>query len=115
MQRGGFKAMNYTLKDLIRLGWDVRSYQISDGPKWLDSDRYDIEVKPEAPFDVPGPGNEGDHRLRLMVQSMLADAAFWQHPGDCPWVFVDLVHDDNRRQTFLFLEFQPELLIDGIR
>jgi uncharacterized protein (TIGR03435 family) len=73
MQRGGFRAINYTLKDLIRLGWDVRSYQISDGPKWLDSDRYDIEVKPEVPFDVPGPGNEGDRRLRLMVQSMLAD------------------------------------------
>lgn len=73
MQRGDFKAINYTLKDLIRLGWDVRSYQISGGPKWLDSDRYDIEVKPEVPFDVPGPSKEGDDRLRLMVQSMLAD------------------------------------------
>jgi uncharacterized protein (TIGR03435 family) len=73
MQRGDFKATNYTLKDLIRLGWDVRSYQISGGPKWLDSDRYNIEVKPEVPFDVPGPGNEGEHRFRLMVQAMLAD------------------------------------------
>jgi uncharacterized protein (TIGR03435 family) len=73
MQRGDFKATNYTLKDLIRLGWDVRSYQITGGPKWLDSDRYNIEVKPEAPFDVPRPGNEGERRLRLMVQSMLAD------------------------------------------
>jgi uncharacterized protein (TIGR03435 family) len=49
MQRGGFKAINYTLKDLIRLGWDVRSYQISDGPKWLDSDRYDIRGKAGSP------------------------------------------------------------------
>lgn len=73
MQRGDFKATNYTLKDLIRLGWDVRSYQITGGPKWLDTDRYNVEVKPEAPFDVPGPGNEGEHRLRLMVQSMLAN------------------------------------------
>jgi uncharacterized protein (TIGR03435 family) len=73
MQRGDLKAINYTLKDLIRLGWDVRSYEISGGPKWLDSDRYNIEAKPEVPLDVPGPGNEGDHRLRLMVQAMLAD------------------------------------------
>jgi uncharacterized protein (TIGR03435 family) len=51
MQRGDFRAVNYTLRDLIRLGWDVRSYQISGGPKWLDSDRYNIEVKPEVPFD----------------------------------------------------------------
>jgi uncharacterized protein (TIGR03435 family) len=73
MQRGAFRAVDYTLKDLLRLGWDVRSYQISGGPKWLDSDRYDIEVKPDVPFDVPGPGGEGQQRLRLMVQSMLAD------------------------------------------
>lgn len=58
MQRGDFRAVSYTLKDLIRLGWDVRSYQISGGPKWLDSDRYNIEVKPEVPFDVSGPGDE---------------------------------------------------------
>lgn len=73
LQHGDFKAVNYTLKDLIRLGWDVRSYQITGGPKWLDSERYNVEVRPEAPFDVPGRNNEGDRALRLMVQSMLTD------------------------------------------
>jgi uncharacterized protein (TIGR03435 family) len=91
MQRGDFKATNYTLKDLIRLGWDVRSYQITGGPKWFDSDRYDIEVKPGVPFAVPGPGNEGDHRLRLMVQAMLAAR------------FKLKVHRDTKEMSVYFL------------
>ena len=36
---GGFRAGNYSLKDLIRLGWDVRNFQIAGGPVWLDTER----------------------------------------------------------------------------
>jgi uncharacterized protein (TIGR03435 family) len=68
---GGFRAANYSLKDLIRLGWDVRAFQITGGPDWLDAERYDVQTKPDVPFN-PLSG-QGDGRLREMVRSMLQD------------------------------------------
>lgn len=67
----GFTAENYSLKDLIKLGWDVRSFQILGGPKWLDSDRYNVVAKPSEGSVVPG--NYGLHQFQLMVRSLLAD------------------------------------------
>ena len=68
---GGFRAGNYSLKDLIRLGWDVRNFQISGGPGWLDTDRYNVEAKPETPFDASS--TAGFKRLGDMVQLALED------------------------------------------
>ena len=68
---GGFRAGNYSLKDLIRLGWDVRNFQISGGPGWLDTEKYNVEVKPEAPFAAHS--TEGFKLLGEMVQSVLED------------------------------------------
>jgi uncharacterized protein (TIGR03435 family) len=36
-----------TLKDLITIAYEVREFQISGGPDWIDSDRYDIIAKAE--------------------------------------------------------------------
>src|ERR1700722_16425056 len=41
---------NATLKLLIELAYNVREYQITGGPKWIDSTEYDIEAKPAAAF-----------------------------------------------------------------
>lgn len=68
---GGFRARNYSLKDFIRLGWDVRSFQITGGPGWLDAKRYNVETTPDVPFNPLGA--EGEKRLREMVRSMLQD------------------------------------------
>jgi len=68
---GGFRAGNYSLKDLIRLGWDVRNFQIAGGPVWLDTERYNVQTKSDSPFN-PLSG-EGEVREREMVQSMLQD------------------------------------------
>ena len=66
---GGFRAGNYSLKDLIRLGWDVRDFQISGGPTWLNTERYNVQAKPDAPFNPHSP--QGQERYREMVQTML--------------------------------------------
>jgi uncharacterized protein (TIGR03435 family) len=66
---GGFRAGNYSLKDLIRLGWDVRNFQITGGPGWLDTERYNVEAKPDAPFRPLSA--EGEERHRQMVRSLL--------------------------------------------
>jgi uncharacterized protein (TIGR03435 family) len=62
---GRFRATNITLKGLIRTAYDVRGFQISGGPKWLDSVRYDVEAK--AAGDPRAP------EVRRMIQALLAD------------------------------------------
>jgi uncharacterized protein (TIGR03435 family) len=66
-------AENYSLQDLIKLGWGVRSFQILGGPKWFDSDRYNVDAKSALPLDVHTPAEDGLTRLQYMVQSLLAD------------------------------------------
>ncbi|MGB6943658.1 MAG: TIGR03435 family protein [Bryobacteraceae bacterium] len=59
-----------TLRLLIQQSYDVRDFQISGGPAWMGSERYDITAKP---------GNTGDQRassldqMRLRLQALLAD------------------------------------------
>jgi uncharacterized protein (TIGR03435 family) len=70
--RGGeLKATSYSLKNLIQLGWDVRSFQVLGGPDWVDSDKYNVDAKPPAPLEIFR--GEGQRQFRLMVQALLAD------------------------------------------
>jgi uncharacterized protein (TIGR03435 family) len=41
----GLSAMGGTLQMLIHYAYDVQDFQIVGGPKWMSSDRYDIEAK----------------------------------------------------------------------
>jgi len=52
-----------TLKDFIRIAYDVKDYQIT-GPDWMTSERFDIHAK------VPA-GGRG--HFREMLQNLLAD------------------------------------------
>lgn len=42
---GVFNAKNVTLRLLIGQAWDLRDFQISGGPGWIDADHYDIMAK----------------------------------------------------------------------
>jgi len=53
-----------TLGSCIRWAYDFKEFQIV-GPGWLGSDRYDIIAKATDPVPL--------HRLRLMLQALLAD------------------------------------------
>jgi uncharacterized protein (TIGR03435 family) len=72
MPGGRFTANNATLKMLIQTAYDVRSHQISGGPNWLDSAKYDIDAKPDNATPIPD-GPAGGPRVRLMLQSLLED------------------------------------------
>jgi uncharacterized protein (TIGR03435 family) len=66
VQPGGrFRATNITLKGLLRMAYDVTGFQISGGPKWLDSARYDVEAK--------AAGNPSARERLVMMQALLAD------------------------------------------
>lgn len=44
---GGLRTTNTTLKFLITFAYDVRDFQISGGPGWINTDRFDVVAKPE--------------------------------------------------------------------
>jgi uncharacterized protein (TIGR03435 family) len=62
---GRVNYMFSTIRDLLVNAYDVKRYQISGGPGWVDSERFDIVAK------VP----EGATReqVRVMLQNLLAE------------------------------------------
>ncbi len=46
---GIFQARGVTLKDLIQQGYEVLDFQISGGPGWINTERYDIEGRGNGP------------------------------------------------------------------
>jgi uncharacterized protein (TIGR03435 family) len=39
---GGLRTSGATLRFLVTLAYQIRYFQVLDGPKWIDSDRFDI-------------------------------------------------------------------------
>jgi uncharacterized protein (TIGR03435 family) len=60
-------TVNTTLSDLITMAYDLHRQQISGGPAWFESDKFDITGKPE----VPGQPNVA--QLKMMLQKLLVD------------------------------------------
>jgi len=78
---GRFTAKGTTLKSLIAIAYGVREFQISGGPSWIGSARYDIDAKPEATSDADDPRKIAtdaqreafEQRQRMRIQALLAD------------------------------------------
>jgi uncharacterized protein (TIGR03435 family) len=62
---GGIRVTNMTLKELMVIAYRIQPFQISGGPPWLDSARYDVIAKPEK---KPQQGE-----IQAMLQALLAD------------------------------------------
>jgi uncharacterized protein (TIGR03435 family) len=63
---GGGGGRDVTLTMLIATAYQIQQFQISGGPSWIHSDRFDVEGKAEDP--------KADYaQLRLMLQSLLED------------------------------------------
>jgi len=63
---GRGSGKNATLKMVMATAYQVPIFQISGGPAWTDSERFDVEGKAEDP-------KTGYVQLRLMMQSLLED------------------------------------------
>jgi bla regulator protein blaR1 len=78
---GLFTAKNVTVKILIEQAYDVRDFQISGGPGWLSTERYDIAAKGDgsgvSEDDMRKMTEEQRNRFqeqfRLKVRALLAD------------------------------------------
>ncbi len=63
---GRWTASGITAGILIQQAYDVRDYQISGAPSWVNSERYDIVAKADTP-------NITRENLRVLLQSLLAE------------------------------------------
>jgi len=73
---GRFTAVNATVRQLILRAYEVQDFQIVGEPKWVNSDRFDIEARAE--------GEVTPARLPAMLKSLLAER------------FKLVVHNDTR-------------------
>jgi uncharacterized protein (TIGR03435 family) len=60
-------TINTTLNDLITMAYNIHAKQLKGGPKWLESDKYDLTVKPDAP------GQPNVAQIKIVIQKLLAD------------------------------------------
>ncbi|HXA65820.1 MAG TPA: TIGR03435 family protein [Bryobacteraceae bacterium] len=81
---GGLRTSGSTLKMLLTMAYDVREFQISGGPGWINTDRYDILAKAERSAgteNLPGdPRTMTDEQrktvgdqMRERLRALLAD------------------------------------------
>ena len=82
----GFSASNVTLEMLIEEAYALQQFQISDGPGWMPSERFDIQAKANSSTDSDSQSAGGPVRLdrarrRQLMQTLLANRfALRVHP-----------------------------------
>jgi uncharacterized protein (TIGR03435 family) len=62
---GGFEGFNVTLGSVIRLAYGLQDFQMVGGPKWVDTDRFDIQMR--------GPQGAAESEAPRRLQSLLAE------------------------------------------
>jgi len=60
-------AINVTLLNLITFAYDLHERQVTGGPAWMSTDRFEVAIKP----DVPGQPN--NTQFKKIFQKALAD------------------------------------------
>jgi uncharacterized protein (TIGR03435 family) len=68
---GRIIVSNFPLRALIIDAFGLQTQQLSDGPDWIDSARWDITAQASGEFAVTEPGTVGP--VQLMMQRMLID------------------------------------------
>jgi uncharacterized protein (TIGR03435 family) len=64
---GVFHTLNTTLNDLLKFAYDMHPKQVVGAPAWADSDKFDLEAKPDKP------GMPNVNQMKIMLQGLLAD------------------------------------------
>ena len=80
---GGLQVTNVPLRNLITMAYGIRDFQLSGGPGWIGTERYDIIAKPErmeTAAEPPDPKTMTesqrqvrDEQWKERVRSLLAD------------------------------------------
>jgi uncharacterized protein (TIGR03435 family) len=64
---GEMSIYGMSIRNLIWLAWKLPPERVTGGPKWLDSDRYDIQAK------APAGTSTADLEQRARIQTLFAD------------------------------------------
>ncbi len=64
---GTFTTHNTTLADLVKFAFDLHPKQVIGAPAWYDTDKFDIEAKPDKS------GMPSVKQMQAMLQKLLAD------------------------------------------
>jgi uncharacterized protein (TIGR03435 family) len=67
VQGNRFRTINVTLSDMIAFSYGVQPKQIVGAPSWAETDKFDIEAKPE------GEGAPSESQWRSMLQKLMVD------------------------------------------
>ena len=73
---GALNASGITIRQLIANAYGVKDFQISGGPSWISSDRYDIDAKADdAEIETLRklPPEQATQQMSLMLQGLLAE------------------------------------------
>jgi uncharacterized protein (TIGR03435 family) len=72
---GSLTATNVSLRFLIAFAYDVRDFQLTGGPGWINDDRYDVVARPDrdaAAAEVKS-NPENAVKFRARLKALLAD------------------------------------------
>jgi uncharacterized protein (TIGR03435 family) len=70
--QGRLTMTNVTLKRCIQIAYRIQEYQVSGGPNWLDTARFDIVAK-AADSDEKLPNAVRQERMEAMIRTLLED------------------------------------------
>jgi uncharacterized protein (TIGR03435 family) len=88
---GGTLAIkNLTLRFMMSFAYDLPARQITGEPGWMDTDKWDIEAKPDTP------GEPNPPQLKLMMQKLFAERFGLQ------------VHEEKRRMAAFVLSVSKD-------
>jgi uncharacterized protein (TIGR03435 family) len=62
-----FSTLNTTLSDLLSFAYGLHARQITAGPAWLGTEKYDLSGQPD------GEGQPNEKQWKTMLQTLLAD------------------------------------------
>src|SRR6185312_7347637 len=62
---GSLHTENYPLRGIILFAYDLRDFELTDAPGWIETARYDILAKTES-------GKTDDDQVRERIQALLA-------------------------------------------
>ena len=88
---GRFNITNMPLAELIRFAYELQPFQLTGGPDWVNSQRFDVTATTD--------GNPGPGVIRQMLQSLLAERfnlAVRTETRDMPIYEMVLARSDGR-------------------
>jgi uncharacterized protein (TIGR03435 family) len=105
---GRFTTTDMSLKDLVAFAYELRAFQVSGGPNWIDTARYDVVAT--------AAGTVNQQSVRAMLQSLLADRfqlAFHREKKELPVYDLVVAKANGKTAPNLTESKQPDCAPPG--